>query len=265
MRTRVLSALALALLLGTAADAGTLTSATWTQRIDPYPPLAGAFPLTRTTAQLGAAGSSTGSSVSVSLSFPQFTTVYLVPKTPQAGFSVQIKITQGGPQAITATPGMATATQGIPGTVIVMTAGHVRRGVNASMIFIGVNSVLGQGVPLSQGGVGRASWQFTITGQTHYVTVDFFAWTPGTVTFTGLTSKGRSLPDVVAMGSFALSAAGGGTVTLVSPTKVSVDGSLEQQRRVFSLTTLKLTFVPEPGTLLLLGAAAAALVLARRR
>jgi hypothetical protein len=57
---------------------------------------------------------------------------------------------------------------------------------------------------------------------------------------------------------------GAGTVTLVSPTKVSIDGRLSQRRAV-SFSTLKLTFVPEPVTVLLLGAAAAALVLARRR
>ena len=262
-RTPVGALVAVLLLLGAAADAGTLTSASWTQVIQLPFVGAGAFPLTRTTAQLGAAGSSTGGSVSVSLSFPQFTTAFFVPKTSMRGLTLHLKITQGGPQLITATPGMAAATQGIPGTVIVMTAFHVGMGVNASMYNAGNFTLLGQGVPLSQGGIGRASWTFTVTGQTHYVTVDFFAWTPGTVTFTGLTTKGRALPNVVAMGSFALSPAGGGTVTLVSPTKFSADGALAQQRRVLSLSTLKLTFVPEPGVLLLLAAGGAALGLAR--
>jgi hypothetical protein len=62
------------------------------------------------------------------------------------------------------------------------------------------------------------------------------------------------------MGSFNLTAKGGGTVTLVSPSKISIDGSIAQ-RRTASFTTLVLTFVPEPGALLLL--AGAALFLAR--
>jgi hypothetical protein len=51
-----------------------------------------------------------------------------------------------------------------------------------------------------------------------------------------------------------------GTVTLVSPTRIAIDGTLAQRRTV-SLTTLKMVFAPEPGTLLLLGAGAALLAL----
>ena len=65
------------------------------------------------------------------------------------------------------------------------------------------------------------------------------------------------------MGSFDLTANGGGTVTLVAPSKITIDGRL-LQRRSASFATLKLTFVPEPGALLLLGGAALALVLRAR-
>jgi hypothetical protein len=68
----------------------------------------------------------------------------------------------------------------------------------------------------------------------------------------------------MAAGSFSLSAQGAGTVTLVSPSKVSIDGFVIQ-RRTASFTTLKLTFVPEPATVLLLGAAAGVLLIARSR
>jgi hypothetical protein len=66
------------------------------------------------------------------------------------------------------------------------------------------------------------------------------------------------------MGSFDLTANGGGTVTLVAPSKVSIDGNLVG-RRSASFATVKLSFVPEPGTLLLLGGTALALVLAAKR
>jgi hypothetical protein len=69
---------------------------------------------------------------------------------------------------------------------------------------------------------------------------------------------------VIAAGSFNLNAQGGGTVTLVSPSKISIDGALAQ-RRTASFTALVMTFVPEPGTLLLLGGAALALALGGRR
>jgi hypothetical protein len=223
--------------------------------------------MTRTTAQLGAAGTSTANSVAVSLSFPSFSTSLFVPKTPNGILDLHIKITQGGPQAITATPGMGNGAPGVPGTVIVMTAAHAAMGVNQSMFKVGVNTIVN--VPLS---IGKAiifasestpSGEppgFTIVGAAHTLTVSFFAWTPGTLVFSGLTTRGVALPSVIAMGSFDLTAKGGGTVTLVSPSKISIDGSIAQ-RRTASFTTLVLTFVPEPGALLLL--AGAALFLAR--
>ena len=70
-------------------------------------------------------------------------------------------------------------------------------------------------------GLGVTTGYFTVLGNGHYITVDFYAWTPHTLTFTGLTSKFAPLPTptVVAMGSVNLTSMGGGTVTLVSPSK----------------------------------------------
>jgi hypothetical protein len=249
-----------ALLFAAAARAGTLTSATWLQ-------VTQGVPMTRTLAQLGASGvSPTNSSISVNLSYPQTTLSVFVPKTAFGVLDLHIKVTQGGPQAITATPGMANAAPGVPGTVIVMTANHGARGVNQSMFNVGINTLVA--VPVSVGRAGVFTNTFLVLGVTHSITVDFFAWTPGMVTFTGLTTKGIALPTVMAAGSFNLFSIeyhGTGTVTLVSPTKISIDGSLAQRRTV-SFTTLKLTFgVPEPATLLLLGAAGWGLFLARGR
>ena len=66
------------------------------------------------------------------------------------------------------------------------------------------------------------------------------------------------------MGSFMLTAGGGGTVSLVAPSKISIDGPLAQ-RRTASFTTLKLSYAPEPSTLLLLGAGVVGLALVGSR
>jgi hypothetical protein len=273
-RISLAAALAAVLLLGAGpAHAGYLISATWLQ-------VTQGVPMTRTTNQLSASTSS-AASVAVSLAYPFFSFTQFVPKTSMGVIDLHIRITQGGPQNITATPGMAVATRGVPGTVVVMTANHNGMGVNASMYNAGPNTLVQ--IPLSIGRNGQLTSSFLVLGVYHQMTVDFFGWTPGTRVFTGLTSKGVALPDVVAMGSWGLSPfrivhigslttseGGGGTITLVAPSKVSIDGALAQRRTV-SFTTLKVQIgvdhpygtypFPEPGTLLLLGAGAALLVL----
>jgi hypothetical protein len=119
-------------------------------------------------------------------------------------------------------------------------------------------------VPLSIGKAGVTTGYFYVLTNIHYITVDFYAWAPDWVAFTGLTTKGASLPTVIAMGSVNLNLAGGGTVTLVSPSKISIDGPLAQ-RRTASFTALTLTYAPEPSTLLLLGAGVVGLVLVGSR
>jgi hypothetical protein len=253
MRSRRLSFLlasAVAMLAATAASAGTLTNATWFQ-------VTQGVPMTRTFAQIGAAGTSTASSIAVTLSYPFFSTNFFVPKTPNGTLDLAIHITQGGPQLITATNSMASGTPGVPGTVLVMTAAHVAMGLNQSMFKVGINTLVQ--VPLSAGKAGQFTGTFTVVGALHTITVDFYAWTPHTLVFTGLTTKGAALPTVTAAGSFNLTANGGGTVTLVSPSKISIDGALAQ-RRTAGFTTLVMSFIPEPGTLLLLGAGALGLV-----
>ena len=249
-RSAFLLAGALAMLAATAASAGTLTHATWFQ-------VTQGVPMTRSNAQLGAAGSSTATSIAVTLGYPFLSTSFFVPKTPNGTLDLAIKITQGGAQAITATPGMASGDPGIPGTVVVMTAGHIGMGLNQSMFKVGINTLVQ--VPLSAGKAGQFTGTFTVVGALHTITVDFFAWTPGTQVFTGLTTKGQALLTVTAAGSFDLTALGGGSVTLVSPSKISIDGPLAQ-RRTAGFTKLVLNFIPEPGTLLLLGAGALGLV-----
>jgi hypothetical protein len=253
------------LLAGASARAGTLTSATWHQLIDPMPGLFSAVALTRTTAQLGAAGSSTAASVAVSLSFPAFATTVFRPLTTP--FDLAVRITQGGPQAITATPGMGSGAPGIPGSVVVLSAVHAGMGVNQSMFMVGVNTIVR--APLSHGRAGNFTGTFALTGNLFDVSIDFYAWTPGSIVFTQVTSGGVALPDFTAMGSFNLTGNGGGTVTLVSPARLSVAGAglggVERRNIGFVANTLTLHFVPEPGSLLLLGAGGLLLAVGVRR
>jgi hypothetical protein len=251
-RVALVSVLGILLLVGVSARAGTLTNATWFQ-------VTQGVPMTRTFGQLGASGTSSSASIAVTLSYPFFSTTAFAPGSQ---IDLAQQITQGGPQALTATPGMGGGTPGIPGTVIVMSAIHQGMGVNQSMFMVGPNTIVQ--VPLSVGKAGVFNGSFIVTGVVHKMTVDFYAWTPNTLVFTGLTSKGQPLPDVTAAGSFMLTANGGGTVTLVSPSKISIDGSLAQ-RRTAGFTSLVLSFVPEPSALLLLGAGALALAFATRR
>jgi hypothetical protein len=194
-------------------------------------------------------GSSTATSIAANLSFPQFTSDFFVPKTPNGTLDLNIHITQGGAQAVVATSNSANGSPGVPGTVVVMTAAHIGMGLNQSMFKVGANTLVA--VPLSAGKAGNFTGTFTVVGALHTITVEFYAWTPGTLVFNGLTTKGDPLPQVSAMGSFNLTAGGNGTVTLVSPSKVDIDGSLAQ-RRTASFTKLSLAFIPEPGAVLLI-------------
>ena len=271
------------LLAASAVSAGTLTQATWFQVTQGIPMTRSNGPDCGTTGFFdcfGADGTSAATSIAVDIVYPQFTSEFFVPKTANGTLDLAIHITQGNdltangaaiPQVITATANAALGTPGIPGTVLVMTAAHVAMGANQSMFMVGPNTLVQ--VPLSNGKAGQFTGTFTVIGALHRITVDFYAWTPGTLTFNGLTSKNLPLSmaqggvpadnTVVAMGSFDLVPTANGlqTVTLVSPSKISIDGSLAQ-RRTASFTKLKLAFViPEPGGVLLLVGGALGLVL----
>ena len=238
----------LALLLsGGAASAGVLTNATWLQTTTMNVMGRFSVPMTRTFGQLGAEGMAGAASVAVALSYPHFETSFFAPKTANGVIDLQVRITQGGPQLIvwprtasTALTSGAPPGAGVPGSVVVRTARHEAMGVNQSMIKVGNVTLLK--LPLSHGRGGRFTNTFTILGAFHLITLDFHAWTPGTLVFDGLTSAGASLPNVTAAGTWMSGGPdGGATVTLVAPTKISVDGALVQ-RRTASFTSLQLSF-----------------------
>jgi hypothetical protein len=289
MRIRLfLSLIAAAALLAGSAQAGPLVSVTWTQDLqgvaiditgtDTSVPGDGTTDtgngtctdslathvqtqITCPTGLVGASGSATASSYNVSLTMPLFT---LDTFTTGGAININTMATFAGSASINGTASMAAANQGIAGMVTVKVAGHVAKGVNASQQAPGMTTLVK--LPLNIGAAGVETGYFTVLNNLHYITVNFYAWTPHTRTFTGLTSKYAPLaqPTVVAMGSVNLDAAGGGTVTLVSPSKISIDGPLAQ-RRTAGFTALTLTYAPEPSTLLLLGAGVAGLVLVGSR
>lgn len=201
--------------------------------------------------------------ISVALTMPAFA---LKQFTTGGVLDVYTKLTLGnsGQVVIEGDTNGPSASGGVAGMVTVKNTMHVATGLNASKRAPGFTTLVR--IPLSVGKRGPTAAFFYLQREPHYLTLDFYRWTPNTWIFYELTSKFAPLaePTVVAMGSFALTARGQGTVTLVSPTRISIDGPLAQRHTV-SFTTLKLTFVPEPSTLLLLGAGAACLGLTRGR
>jgi hypothetical protein len=208
-------------------------------------------------ALLPASGFATHTSYSVSLTMPLFS---LNQFDPSGVINLNTMATLMGSATIQGGLGSATANQGVAGMVTVRVAAHIAKGVYASVLTPAPTTLLR--LPLSVGRAGASTGYFYVLTTKHYLTVDFYAWTPDTLVFTGLTSKAVPLPTLVAMGSVQLGAAGGGVVTLVAPSKISVDGPLAQ-RRTASFTELRLVF-PEPSALLLLGAGGAGLALLRR-
>jgi hypothetical protein len=244
------------------ANGGVLTNATWVQTVSGGLPGGGFFsaPMTRTLEQLNAEGISTGTSISLTLTYPATTTFCSWSKSVCTALDVGIQISQGGVQAIVATAASARADTGVLGSVIV--AGglplHIGMGVDQSMFKLGASTLIRY--PQNVGVAGLVTNTFSAVGVVHALRVDHFPWTPRSRLFRSLTSGGQpcapryvsacpaedrcgdlDVPTLTAQGSFDLTPDGGGMVSLVAPTKITVDGDL-MQRRTASFATLRLSF-----------------------
>jgi hypothetical protein len=285
-RTRSPALFAAALLVGSAAEAGPLISMTWSQSLQgisieitgtdtdtagptdfgsgsctDVDPDHVQTQITCPTGLVGASGTSLGPALyNVSLTMPLF---QLNTFTTGGAINLNTMATFGGSASIAGNASSAVAIQGIDGMVTIRVAAHLAKGVNASMLGTAMTTLVK--LPLDIGAAGAQTGYFTVSGQAHLITVDFYGWTPHTQVFTGLTSKyaAAPTPTVVAMGSI-VSHSHVRIVTLVAPSRIRIDGPLAQ-RRAASFTTLRMTYLPEPSALLLLGAGAAGLAWARRR
>jgi hypothetical protein len=111
------------------------------------------------------------------------------------------------------------------------------------------------------------STSFTVMGSGLSFSIVGNPWTAGVTTVTGITGQmtpngGSNGTTLMLSGMNNLTVGGGGSLTLVSPGRVYVSTG----NKLPVIGTLVLNYVPEPGTLLLLGSGALGLaILGRRR
>lgn len=210
----------------------------------------------------GATGSSTASTASLDAGQVFQTTVPFAGSVPAPATTASLHLYRNG--AVAATPGAVSITSPITGALVVH-ANSKQLTLSAVVIRAGFSGTFWQSNGLYTSHTLIASgWhagqaQVASSGITH---VSF-----PNAAGTGVSTAAQT--HLTATGSFNLTPGGGGTVTLVTITHVMTPSGLTYSyggSNWASPTYLKLTYAaPEPGTLLLLAAGAAGLVLAGHR
>jgi hypothetical protein len=267
MRKLKMVALGAVLVGASAASAGQLVSATYTQTLQGVP-LALGTPT---------GGVATGTLVGNSFTLDAgsaFATAFCIvnpgasscpsgslpgasgPAIPNPGgpfaapvIGLNVTFTMNG--AINGTTAQANITpaSGIMGLVRVMA--KIGKAPSFTLIPINVNA-----------GTGDDLTTPTYAGASLYVYIDGDTWHLGAVTQSGLTSDFSAIPDVMATGGVTVTGGGNTVVNLVSLGRLKIRGLANSETA--SPTFLRLVY-PEPGTLALLGTGALGLALIGRR
>jgi hypothetical protein len=161
-----------------------------------------------------------------------------------------VSFTDNGPLTGTTAEANITAPSGIMGSVAVMA--KIGKAPAFTLLPIAVNA--------------GAGGNLTVGSSTLIVQLQGDVWHIGAVTQTGLTSMFLALSDVMATGSVMVTGGGNTVVNLVTLGRTKIRGLANSDTS--TPTFLRLEYapsVPEPGTLMLLGAGVAGLALLGRR
>jgi len=202
----------------------------------------------------GATGSASGSVATATIGPINQSTTFAINATGVS--ALQVNLVKGGTIAVTGSVAAGTAANAI--------TGNSRAGsVNKMGVFLPLITI-----PVSAGNPGFTYQYAAIPGLGYaYVSVTGYAWAINPVTVFNVSVGPNGTIGTAMFTGSKLSTGTVGQVTLVSPSRVGVNAAGGAVSTITAgVSILTLSYVPEPGTLLLVGAGALGLaVLGRKR